>query len=58
MTIEERKAFFEGKALWNKYVELNGYAFEPDSSGLAKLAKETGQSKSALRKTINIYLSN
>lgn len=58
MTTDERKAFFEGKTLWNQYVGINGYAFEPTDTGLKKLAQATKQSKSALKKKIHVYLSH
>ena len=56
LTADKMKYAKEGRSLWQQYVSLNGYAFEPNESGLTKLSKNLDLNKPYLRKCINAYL--
>ena len=56
MNSDRYKMFFEGRSFWHKYLELNGYAFEPKEDGLKKLSSKLGIKKSYIRKCINVFL--
>ena len=54
--MNNRELFYEGKKLWQQYVNLNGYAFEPNSKGISALAKETALKPKYIRERINAFL--
>lgn len=56
MTLEQTKLARLGRDYWFQYVQLNGYAFEPNTAGLNKLARNLDLNVPHLRKCINIYL--
>lgn len=58
MTIEDRKLWKEGSTLWNEYVNINGYAFKPNTEGLKKLSRLLDLNINYIQKRINIYLEN
>ena len=45
-----------GKDYWQQYVNLNGYAWEPNATGLSKLSKNLDLNVSHLSKCITAYL--
>ena len=57
MTTEERKLANEGKDYWQHYVNLNGYAFRPNSEGLRLLSRDLDLNTAYLCKCINLYLN-
>jgi hypothetical protein len=57
MTIESNKLFTEGRALWQAYINLNGYSFQPTEKGLSKLSQDLALKKTYLRQRINAFLS-
>ena len=54
--MSNRDLFYEGKDLWQQYVNLNGYAFEPNAKGISALAKATGLKPKYLRERIDAFL--
>ena len=56
MTIENRKLAIEGKMMWNEYVNINGYAFQPNKKGIDKLSKILDLNVKYLNKCIGLYL--
>jgi hypothetical protein len=57
MTIQSNKLFIEGRNLWQEYLNLNDYAFEPTEDGLKKLAQKLKLTKSYIRQRIHCFLS-
>lgn len=57
MTLEDMKLAKKGREYWLKYVQLNGYSFEPTESGLRVLSKNLNLNISYLRKCIYAYLA-
>ncbi|GEM_PF-4091148 len=51
-----RELFYEGRKLWHQYVDINGYAFEPNAEGIAAVAKATGYKPKYIRERINAFL--
>lgn len=56
MTTDQLKLASEGAALWQEYVRVNGYAFEPRDAGLQKLSRLLDLNVPYLRKCIHQYL--
>ncbi len=56
MATEKMRQFTEGRALWQQYVNVNGYAFTPTESGLKKLSRNLDLNVSYLKKLINAFL--
>jgi hypothetical protein len=54
--MSKREMFYEGKTLWQKYVNLNGYAFEPNTKGISALSKDSGHKTQYIRERINAFL--
>jgi hypothetical protein len=57
MTIKSNQLFFEGRGLWNEYINLNGYAFEPSTQGISKLSKHKNLTKKYIKERINAFLA-
>jgi len=57
MLSQSNKLFCEGRKLWQEYVNLNGYSFEPTEKGLIKLSQNLDLKKSHLQERINAFLS-
>lgn len=57
MTIQSNKLFIEGRSLWQEYLNLNDYSFEPTEDGLKKLSEELKLTKSYIRERIYRFLS-
>jgi hypothetical protein len=48
--------FEEGRKLWYRYTEINGYAFEPNTAGISALAQDTGLKPKHIKERINAFL--
>lgn len=48
--------FIEGRAIWQQYINLNGYAFRPNDNGLKNLSRNLDLNIPYLRKIINSFL--
>lgn len=57
MIMEDRKLFPEGRDYWYQYININGYAYQPNDAGLEKLSKNIDISVDRLKKCINVFLS-
>jgi hypothetical protein len=51
-----RRRFEDGRNYWLEYVQLNGYAFEPNRAGLRKLSGRHGVAVSHLARCIAAFL--
>ncbi|WP_154520425.1 hypothetical protein [Clostridium sp. WB02_MRS01] len=58
MTVEDRKIWNDGKALWHEYVNINGYSFKPTLDGVKKLSRLLDLNVSYLMNRISFYLDN
>jgi hypothetical protein len=56
-TQSNRSLFYEGRDLWQEYININDYSFEPTEKGLTKLSKALDLKKSYLRERISAFLS-
>jgi len=56
MMISKKALFAEGRTIWQEYVNLNGYAFEPSTKGIAALAKASNQKPQFIRERITAFL--
>lgn len=53
---DRRIAFADGRAMWQEYVRVNGYAWKPTDAGLSKLARILDLRVSYIRQRINTFL--
>ena len=51
-----QQRFAKGRAFWQQYVNLNGYAFAPNTAGIRALARHTGIKQKTLRQYITAFL--
>ena len=58
MTIEHRKLWSDGQKLWQEYINVNGYSFTFNNSGIKKLARLLDLKQSYIKERICIYLDN
>ena len=58
MDVKDRTLWYEGKQLWNEYVNTNGYSFTFNSKGIKRLSKILDLKQSYIKKRICIYLDN
>ena len=58
MTISQRILWNDGKQLWNEYVNINGYSFEPTEDGIKKLSRLLDLNIKYIKERISIYLDN
>ena len=56
MTVQQMQKAGEGRDLWQKYVDLNGYAFRPNEKGLRNLSRTLGLDVRQIRECITLYL--
>jgi len=58
VTIRDKRRldFIEGRDLWYQYINLNGYAFRPSDTGLAKLSHNLDLNIPYIRRQINVFL--
>jgi len=56
MTTDKIRHFTEGRALWQQYVTLNGYSFQPTESGLSRLSRNLDLNVPYLKRMINAFL--
>lgn len=56
MTTQQMQKAGEGRDLWQKYVDLNGYAFRPNEKGLRNLSRTLGLDVPQIRECITLYL--
>ncbi len=57
MTLDQLKLARLGSRYWQTYVELNGYAFEPNRKGLLKLATRLELPAKTVGSCIYLYLN-
>ena len=58
MTAEQTKLWYEGKLLWNEYVNANGYSFTFNDKGISKLSRLLDLRPAYIKARICFYLDN
>jgi hypothetical protein len=58
MTTEQNTLWYEGKQLWNEYINVNGYSFTFNNEGLKKLSRMLDLNIKYIKERLNIYLDN
>lgn len=58
MTMAQRNLWFEGKQLWNEYVNVNGYSFSFNQAGIKNLSMLLDLDQKHIKERLNIYLDN
>lgn len=58
MTQKQRELWFEGRKLWQEYININDYSFSPTNEGIKKLSKHLDLNQKYIRERINAYLEN
>ena len=53
-----RTLFHEGKTLWQEYININGYSFQPTAKGITKLSKLLDLNKKYLLLRITTFLDS
>lgn len=56
MTTSQRKLWFEGKELWNEYVNVNGYSFSFKNDGVKKLSRLLDLNQNYIKERLAVYL--
>jgi hypothetical protein len=58
MTGEQTKLWYEGKQLWNEYINVNGYSWTFRDEGIRKLSRLLDLKPAYIKQRICIYLDN